>query len=89
MHSLGLGVSGARVREKLSEVFLGTILGTKSELTEVGGPFQFSGSGVKMHLVIFVYFVFVNRDRLANLKLDIRLTHIIVQSRANEEANRI
>jgi hypothetical protein len=64
------------------------MLGTKSELTEVG-PFKLAAPGLKMHLVIFVYFVFVNRVRLTNLKLDIRLIHIMVQSGANEEANRI
>jgi hypothetical protein len=57
---VGLGVSGARVREKLSEAVLGIILGTQSKLTEVG-PFNLAAPGlrIKMHLVIFVYSVFV------------------------------
>jgi len=88
MHSVGLGVSGARVREKLSEAVVRIILGTKSELTEVG-PFNLAALGLKMHLVIFVYSVFVNRVRLTNLKLDIRLIHLMVRRRANMERSRI
>jgi hypothetical protein len=88
MHSVGLGVSGARVREKLSEAVVRIIFGTKSELTEVG-PFNLAALGLKMHLVIFVYSVFVNRVRLTNLKLDIRLIHLMVRRRANMERSRI
>ena len=87
MHSMGFGVSGAQAEEKV-ERGIEIILGTKLELTEVD-PFNLAALGLKMHLVIFVYSVFVNRVRLTNLKLDIKSIHITVQSGAYQEANRI
>jgi hypothetical protein len=87
MHSMGFGVSGAQAEEKV-ERGIEIILGTKLELTEVD-PFNLAALGLKMHLVIFVYSVFVNRVRLTNLNLDIRLIHLMVRRRANKERNRI
>jgi hypothetical protein len=87
MHSMGFGVSGAQAGEKV-ERGIEIILGTKLELTEVD-PFNLAALGLKMHLVIFVYSVFVNRVRLTNLNLDIRLIHLMVRRRANKERNRI
>jgi hypothetical protein len=87
MHSMGFGVSGAQAEEKV-ELGIEIILGTKLELTEVD-PFNLAALGLKMHLVIFVYSVFVNRVRLTNLNLDIRLIHLMVRRRANKERNRI
>jgi hypothetical protein len=85
MHSVGLGVSSAQAGEKV-ERGIEIILGTKLELTEVG-PFNLAALGLKMNLVIFVYSVFVNRVRLTNLKLDIRLIYLMVRRRANKGRN--